>query len=123
MNFQTFKIILAKWASQKIIPAIAPEGPLRWLFAFAGMNKIMPLIDQYASYLPATADGDVDMDALEAALNNAFAAQPMLKLTIPEIPALAAMGMGSTVVSFTKADAESLLSYLRGNNITMEVPL
>ena len=72
MNFQTFKIILSKWASQKIIPAIAPEGPLRWLFAFAGMNKIMPLIDQYASFLPATADGDVDMDALEAALNNAL---------------------------------------------------
>jgi hypothetical protein len=123
MNFQTFKIMAAKWAAEKVIPAIAPEGPLRWLFAFAGINKVMPLIEQYASFIPSTANGGVDMDALEAALNNAFAAQPTLKLTIPEIPALAAMGMGTTVVSFTKADADSLLAYLRGNTTTTEVAL
>lgn len=123
MNFQTFKIMVAKWASEKVIPAIAPEGPLRWLFAFAGMNKVMPLIDQYSSFIPSTVDGNVDMDALEAALNNAFSAQPILKLTIPEIPALAAMGMGATTVSFTKNDADSLLSCLRGNTTTTEVVL
>jgi hypothetical protein len=123
MNFQTFKMMAAKWASEKIIPALAPEGPLRWVFAFAGMNKVMPLIDQYASFIPSAADGSVDMEALEAALNNAFSAQPTLKLTIPEIPALATMGMGATVVSFTKADADSLLAYLKGSTTTTQVTL
>jgi hypothetical protein len=45
MNFQTFKMMAAKWASEKIIPALAPEGPLRWVFAFAGMNKVMDTLE------------------------------------------------------------------------------
>ena len=70
MNFQTFKIMAAKWASEKIIPALAPEGPLRWVFAFAGMNKVMPLIDQYASFIPSAADGSVDMEMFRYAVAN-----------------------------------------------------
>lgn len=123
MNYQAFKVLASKWAAEKVIPGIAPEGPLRWLFGFAGMRKMQSLVDKYASFIPTAPDGSVDMDALETALANAFAAQPTLKLTIPAIPELTALGMGETVISFAKADSDSLLAYLKGNTTTTEVKL
>lgn len=120
MNYETFKALVAKWAAEKVIPAIAPEGPARWVFAFAGLAKVNALIDQYAALLP-TKDGGVDMDALKAAFDSAFAAQPNLSFSLPSVPALAAMGMGETKITFTKADADSLLAYLGGTVTAQEV--
>lgn len=123
MNIQAFKILTAKWAAGHVIPAIAPEGPLRWIFGFTGMTMIMPLIDKYAAFVPTLPDGNVDMETLKFSFANAFAAQPTLKLTIPVVPQLAAMGMGETVVSFDKGDADSFLSYLCGTTTTKEISL
>lgn len=124
MDFQTFKILVSKWAAEKVIPAIAPEGPIRWLFAFAGMGRVQALIEQYApQVITMTADGKVDMDALEYNMKNAFAVQPTLKLTIPQLPQLSAFGMGETTISFTKEDADSLLEYLKGSTTTTQVTL
>jgi hypothetical protein len=62
MDFQTFKILVSKWAAEKVFPAISPEGPVRWLFAFAGMGRVQALIEQYApQFVIMTADGKVDM--------------------------------------------------------------
>lgn len=123
MNPKTFKAIAAKWAMENVIPAIAPEGLLRWVFAFAGGRKILPLIDQYAHLLPTTANGDIDLNALKESFDSAFAAQPVLSFTLPSIPELAALGMGETKVNFRKEDAQSLLSYLVGTTTTTQVTL
>ena len=124
MDFQTFKILVSKWAAEKVIPAIAPEGLSRWVLAFVGMPKAQALLDHYAPQLiTMTADGKVDMDALEYNLANAFAAQPTLKLTIPYIPQFSLFGIGETTVSFTKEDAEALLTYLKGSTTTTQVTL
>lgn len=124
MDFQTFKILVSKWAAEKVIPAISPEGSARWFFTFAGISKVQALIEQYApQFLTMTADGKVDMAALEYGMANAFAAQPTLQLTIPQFPQLSAFGMGETTVSFTMEDADSLLAYLKGSTTKTEVPL
>ena len=124
MDFQTFKILVSKWAAEKVFPAIAPEGPVRWLFAFAGMGRVQALIEQYApQFVIMTEDGKVDMAALEYGMANAFAAQPTLTLTIPQLPQLSMFGMGETTVSFTEEDADSLLAYLKGSTTTTKVTL
>ena len=124
MDFQTFKILVSKWAAEKVFPAISPEGPVRWLFAFAGMGRVQALIEKYApKFVIMTADGKVDMEALEYGMVNAFAAQPTLMLTIPQLPQLSMFGMGETTVSFTMEDADSLLTYLKGSTTTKKVTL
>lgn len=124
MEYQTFKTLASKWAAEKIIPAIAPEGIVRWAFAFVGMSKIQGMIDEYApQFLATTPDGKVDIKALEYSLNNAFTAQPVLTLTLPQLPQLTALGMGETIIRLKKEDADSLLTYLRGCSSTTEVAL
>lgn len=124
MDFQTFKILVLRWAAEKVVPAIVPEGPARWVFAFAGTGRIQALIEQYApQFATMTADGEVDMEALECGMATAFAAQPTLRLTIPQLPQLSAFGLGETTVSFTKEDADSLISYLKGSTTTTQVTL
>lgn len=110
--------------TKTVIPAIVPEGSARWFFVFAGIDKVQALIEQYApQFIAMTADGKVDMEALEYNMATAFAVQPTLKLTIPQLPQLSAFGMGETTVSFTKEDADSLLTYLKGSTTTTQVTL
>lgn len=124
MDFQTFKILVSRWAAEKVIPAIVPEGSARWFSVFAGISKVQALIEQYAPpFVTMTADGKVDMEALEYNMANAFAVQPTLKLTIPQLPQFSLFGIGETTVSFTKEDADSLLAYLKGSTTTTEVKL
>lgn len=124
MDFETFKVLAAKWAAEKVIPAIAPEGAARWVFAFAGMAKVRQLVDQFAAALPFTPDGKgVDVDALAKAFDSAFRAQPVLSFALPQVPALAALGVGETVIKFTKADADSFLAFLAGDSVATEVRL
>lgn len=124
MEFQTFKILVSKWAAEKVIPAIVPEGAARWFSVFAGISKAQALIEQYApQFITMTADGKVDMEALEYNMANAFAVQPTLKLTIPQLPQFSLFGIGETTVSFTKEDADSLLTYLKGSTKTTQVTL
>lgn len=123
MNIEAFKTLSAKWVAEKVIPAIAPEGVARWVFTFVAMAKINLLISEYASFLPMSADGTIDIEGLKTAINSAFAAQPNLSFTLPSIPALAALGMGETVITFTREDANSLLTYLLGETTVTEVAL
>lgn len=124
MDFQTFKILVSKWAAEKVIPAIAPVELSRWVLAFVGIPKAQALMDHYApQFISMTADGKVDMEALEYNMANAFAVQPTLKLTIPHIPQFSLFGIGETTVSFTKEDADSLLAYLKGTTTTTQVTL
>lgn len=124
MDFQTFKLLVSKWVAEKVIPAIAPVELSRWALAFVGIPKAQALIDRYApQFITMTADGKVDMEALEHNMANAFAVQPTLKLTIPYIPQFSLFGIDETTVSFTKEDADSLLAYLKGSTTITEVKL
>lgn len=123
MTTQNFVALAATWAGQEVIPAIAPEGVARWVFGFVGRVKAEHLIAQYIDMLPKTNTGEVDLEGLEKSFDVAFSAQPVLAFTIPQIPQLVAMGMGETVVKFTRDDAESLLKFLRGTSTVKEVQL
>lgn len=124
MDFQTFKILVSRWAAEKVIPALAPEGLSRWVLAFVGTTKAQALIEHYApQFITMTADGKVDLDALKTGIEIAFAAQPTLKFTIPGIPQFSLFSIDEVTVSFTKEDADSLLAYLKGSTTTTEVTL
>lgn len=122
MDFSVFKTLVAKWVAENVVPAVAPEGVGRWMAGFAAVALVQSAADR-AGVIPRTADGCVDMDALAASLDAAFAAQPKLTVTVPQIPQLAAFGVGETSLTFTKADADALLSHLHGITETEEVQL
>lgn len=122
MEYAAFRAVAARWVAEKVIPSIVPEGPMRWVASFAALAKVGSFIDANSSLLPMDG-GRVDMAALRASLDGAFAVQQTLALEIPSIPAFAAMGVGPSTLRFTKADAESFLSYADGAGTTVSVDL
>lgn len=123
MDGETFAAVVTRFATDRVIPQFVPEGTARWVSAFGVGAIIRAALTKHGGLIPRMSDGGVDLDALDAAFNAAFSAQPKLAVDIPTIPALAAFGFGGTRLLFSADDAAALMDALRGNTTTSEVKL
>lgn len=123
MDAATFSVLVTRFVYERVIPQFAPEGAARWLCAFGAGAWIRTALDKCGAMIPRLADGGVDVDALGAAFDSAFAASPKLSVDLPTFPALAAFGLGGTRLVFSRADADALMAVLRGATTTQEVNL